>query len=131
MSVLADPQEHHVEDRHTALAADPLAQELAVGGGRAIGTMGEVAVMLESVKQDVPGLGGITLGFRDSSELSLDRAPGGLRATRRDGAGAERSWKLLGASRGEPGILGEGIRQSLLRDPTYRDALDAAAGMLT
>ena len=109
----------------------PQGQLTRDGYGRAIGTMGEVAVMLESVKQDVPGLGGITLGFRDSSELSLDRGPGGLTATRRDGAGAERSWKLLGASRGEPGILGEGIRQSLLRDPTYRDALAAAAGMLT
>ncbi len=29
------------------------------------------------------------------------------------------SWTLLGASRGEAGILGEGIRQALLRDPTY------------
>ena len=26
---------------------------------------------------------------------------------------------MLGASRGEAGILGEGIRQALLRDPTY------------
>ena len=101
------------------------------GHGRSIGTMGDVGVMLESVQQDVPGLGGITIGFRDGGELSLDRGPGGLTATRRDGRGGERSWKLLGASRGEGGILGEGIRQSLLRDPTYRDALDAAAGMLT
>jgi hypothetical protein len=93
--------------------------------------MGDVDVMLESAKQDVPGLGGITIGFRDGSELSLDRGDGGLTATRRDGAGAQRQWKLLGASRGEGGILGEGIRQSLLRDPTYRDALAAAAGMLT
>ena len=29
---------------------------------------------------------------------------------------------MLGASRGEAGILGEGIRQALLRDPTYRRA---------
>jgi glucose-6-phosphate dehydrogenase assembly protein OpcA len=103
------------------------------GHGRAIGAMGEIGVTLESVAQDMPGLGGITIGFRDGGELSLDRGPGGLTATRRDGAGAgaERSWKLLGASRGEGGILGEGIRQSLLRDPTYREALDAAAGMLT
>ena len=33
---------------------------------------------------------------------------------------------MLGASRGEGGILGEGIRQALLRDPTYGLALDAA-----
>ena len=30
---------------------------------------------------------------------------------------------MLGASRGEAGILGEGIRQALLRDPTYAPAL--------
>ncbi len=101
------------------------------GHGRAIGTMGEVAVTLESVVQEVPGLGGITLQFNDGGELSLDRGPGGLTASTRDGRGVERRWKLLGASRGEGGILGEGIRQSLLRDPTYREALDAAAEMLT
>jgi hypothetical protein len=33
---------------------------------------------------------------------------------------------VLGASRGEGGILGEGVRQALLRDPTYGPALRAA-----
>jgi hypothetical protein len=33
---------------------------------------------------------------------------------------------VLGASRGESGILGEGIRQALLRDPTYEPAVRAA-----
>jgi hypothetical protein len=33
---------------------------------------------------------------------------------------------VLGASRGEGGILGEGVRQALLRDPTYGPALGAA-----
>ena len=37
---------------------------------------------------------------------------------------------LLGASRGEGGILGEGIRAALLRDPTYAPALRAAQAML-
>ena len=36
----------------------------------------------------------------------------------------------MGASRGEAGILGEGIRQALLRDPTYRPALAAADAMV-
>ena len=45
---------------------------------------------------------------------------------RRDRKGDEREWTVLGASRGEAGILGEGIRQALLRDPTYGPALDAA-----
>ena len=40
--------------------------------------------------------------------------------------GRRREWTILGASRGEAGILGEGIRQALLRDTTYGPALDAA-----
>ena len=38
----------------------------------------------------------------------------------------ERVWQVLGASRGEGGILGEGVRQALLRDPTYGPALGVA-----
>ena len=37
---------------------------------------------------------------------------------------------MLGASRGEAGILGEGIRQALLRNATYGPALEAARAML-
>jgi hypothetical protein len=37
---------------------------------------------------------------------------------------------VLGASRGEAGVLGEGIRQALLRDPTYAPALAAVGAML-
>ena len=37
---------------------------------------------------------------------------------------------MLGASRGEAGILGEGIRQALLRDPAYKRALERAKAML-
>ena len=44
---------------------------------------------------------------------------------------ALREWKILGASRGEGGILGEGVRQALLRDPTYDPALDGGAGALS
>jgi hypothetical protein len=62
--------------------------------------------------------------------VRLDREPGGLRARRRDPGGRERTWTLLGASRGEGGILGEGIRQALLRDPTYGQALAATQQML-
>jgi hypothetical protein len=36
---------------------------------------------------------------------------------------------VLGASRGEGGILGEGVRQALLRDPTYGPALSCARVM--
>ena len=58
--------------------------------------------------------------------LRLDRGPGGLRARYKHARGTEREWTILGASRGEAGILGEGIRQALLRDPTYGPALEAA-----
>ena len=53
------------------------------------------------------------------------RARGGLRAQEHAGGG-ERTWQVLGASRGEGGILGEGVRQAHLRDPTYGPALAAA-----
>jgi len=45
---------------------------------------------------------------------------------RRARDGNEQTWTVLGASRGESGILGEGVRQALLRDPTYAPALNAA-----
>jgi hypothetical protein len=61
---------------------------------------------------------------KDSS-LSLDRSSGGLRALQ-ETHGQQREWRILGASRGEAGILGEGVRQALLRDPTYGPALSAA-----
>ena len=62
--------------------------------------------------------------------VSLDRGPGGLKSVRRDRDGKEQSWTVLGASRGEAGILGEGVRQALLRDPTYKPALSAARELL-
>ena len=66
------------------------------------------------------------MSWGEGCMLSLDRDRGGLLARERGRAGAERVWKVLGASRGEGGILGEGVRQALLRDPTYGPALDAA-----
>ena len=80
--------------------------------------------------QDVPGLAGLEIGTASGVSISLDRGPGGLSAWRRDPKGRERRWTILGASRGEGGILGEGIRQALLRDPAYRGALDRAEAML-
>jgi hypothetical protein len=58
--------------------------------------------------------------------MSLDRGPGGLKAIRRARDGSEQAWTVMGASRGEAGILGEGVRQALLRDPTYKPALEAS-----
>ncbi|HEY8638802.1 MAG TPA: glucose-6-phosphate dehydrogenase assembly protein OpcA [Solirubrobacteraceae bacterium] len=81
--------------------------------------------------QQVRGLAGITVETASGRHLELDRGPGGLKARYRNtGKDVEREWTVLGASRGEAGILGEGIRQALLRDPTYGPALDAAAAMV-
>ena len=86
----------------------------------------EVTIALEPIDQESPGLGGVTVTGELGFSLSLDRATGGLCARERSRDGEERVWQVLGASRGEGGILGEGVRQALLRDPTYGPALDAA-----
>jgi len=78
----------------------------------------------------VPGLAGMRLRSRSGLRIDLDRGPGGLHERRRDRHENECEWTLLGASRGEGGILGEGIRQALLRDPAYLPALSAARTML-
>jgi glucose-6-phosphate dehydrogenase assembly protein OpcA len=87
----------------------------------------EIILQIEPVAQEAPGLAGVTITGRQGFSLSLDRGPGGLRAHGRLLTGVERSWRVLGASRGEPGILGEGVRQALLRDPTYGPAVRAAS----
>jgi len=95
--------------------------------GRARAHRGEVELCLAlEERMSVPGLAGLTIETESGMRLSLDRGAGGLSATRRDRKGRASEWTILGASRGEAGILGEGIRQALLRDPTYRQSLDAA-----
>ena len=73
----------------------------------------------------------MTIETASGEAVSLDRAPGGLKAVRRARDGSELTWTVLGASRGEGGILGEGVRQALLRDPTYRPALSCAQLMVS
>jgi glucose-6-phosphate dehydrogenase assembly protein OpcA len=90
---------------------------------------GDVIVSLHTAEQEAPGLAGVTVTTADGTSLSLQRGQGGLDAVERDSGGHEYGWKILGASRGEGGILGEGIRQALLRDPTYLPALEAARGL--
>ncbi|MGE5635831.1 MAG: glucose-6-phosphate dehydrogenase assembly protein OpcA [Nocardioidaceae bacterium] len=109
----------------------PLAAEDGVLRGSARAAGREVRLALErDAHQSVPGLSGVTVETAAGVSLALDRGPGGLHARRRARNGRESAWTVLGASRGEPGVLGEGIRQALLRDPTYRPALGAAAGLL-
>jgi glucose-6-phosphate dehydrogenase assembly protein OpcA len=107
---------------------------MAVNGtvrGRAHGHRDDVELVLEpDPKQSVPGLAGVEIRTSSGMSISLDRGPGGLTAVRRDRKGREQTWTVLGASRGEGGILGEGIRQALLRDPAYRRALDCGEALL-
>lgn len=89
-----------------------------------------IAIHLEPTRdQEVPGLESVAIATTSGRRLGLKRGEGGLRARTRDPQGREREWTILGASRGEAGILGEGIRQALLRDPTYVPALRAAEEM--
>lgn len=98
--------------------------------GRARARRGEVAIKLEPAEMSSPGLCGVTIEVASGEAVSLNRAPGGLMEVRRERDGSERTWTVLGASRGEGGILGEGVRQALLRDPAYRPALDCAKAMV-
>jgi glucose-6-phosphate dehydrogenase assembly protein OpcA len=92
----------------------------------------EVKLHLEPDEtMNAPGLAGITIETASGHTLSLDRGAGGLTARRTDRRGREWKWTVMGASRGEAGILGEGIRQALLRDKSYGPALKAARMMVS
>jgi glucose-6-phosphate dehydrogenase assembly protein OpcA len=95
--------------------------------GKAHGRRQDVRLELQAEPtQNVRGLAGLTLETASGRHFELDRGPGGLLARYRNRRGDDREWTVLGASRGESGILGEGIRQALLRDPTYLPALAVA-----
>ena len=99
--------------------------------GKATARHGDVRIRLRPVEQvNAPGLSGVTIESASGASVSLDRSRGGLREVRRARDGTEREFTVMGASRGEGGILGEGVRQALLRDRTYRPALAAAREMV-
>jgi Glucose-6-phosphate dehydrogenase subunit len=100
--------------------------------GKAHGARQDVTLHLQAAPElQVRGLEDVTLETAAGRKLTLARGPGGLHAHSRDAKGVEREWTIPGASRGETGVLGEGIRQALLRDPTYVPALTAARAMLS
>jgi glucose-6-phosphate dehydrogenase assembly protein OpcA len=101
--------------------------------GRAGAARQDVELQLEAAPElRVPGLEGLTIETAAGRCIQLDRGPGGLHASSVAGRGEpKRKWTILGGSRGETGVLGEGIRQALLRDPTYVPALTAARAMLS
>jgi glucose-6-phosphate dehydrogenase assembly protein OpcA len=110
-------------------AGDGLAN--ATNGSETHGGGQSIAIRLEQApEQQVRGLESVAIATASGWRVGLKRGTGGLRARSRDADGHEREWTILGASRGESGILGEGIRQSLLRDPTYGPALGAAETMV-
>jgi glucose-6-phosphate dehydrogenase assembly protein OpcA len=114
----------------TAIHADALAGTASNAHRQDVALRLEAASDRSKIGQQMRGLEDVTLQTASGRRLSLARGPGGLRARSRDPRGQERAWTIPGASRGETGILGEGIRQSLLRDPTHIPALEAAEAML-
>ncbi|MCW3069500.1 MAG: hypothetical protein JWL67_2125 [Solirubrobacterales bacterium] len=99
--------------------------------GKAHGARQDVTLRLQGAPELlVRGLEGLTVETASGRSLQLDRGAGGLRARARDPRGNVHEWTIPGASRGESGILGEGIRQALLRDPTYIPAVTVARAML-
>jgi hypothetical protein len=109
----------------------PLVPDNGALVGSAAGGRQDVAVRLESAPElQVRGLEDVALETAKGRRLLLARGPGGLRARTLDPRGEEREWSIPGASRGETGVLGEGIRQALLRDPTYVPALESARALL-
>lgn len=99
--------------------------------GRAHTRRQDVQLRLQADRSmSVRGLAGIELESASGRWLRLDRGAGGLRAQARGRRQQDREWTIVGASRGESGILGEGIRQALLRDDTYRPALVRAAELI-
>lgn len=88
---------------------------------------GAVFVRLEPCPAPLEhALVGVTLDIEGGEGIVLERGDGGLRRTRRHADGSTDLWTVLGASRTERGILGEGVRQALLRDPTYLPAAERA-----
>ena len=120
-----------------------LASRLDWKAPRLVSHNGTLAGIAHAARQDVslrlqvapelqvPGLEGLTIETAAGHMLRLDRGPGGLRARLAGPREPDREWTIPGASRGETGVLGEGIRQALLRDPTYLAALRVARTMLT
>jgi glucose-6-phosphate dehydrogenase assembly protein OpcA len=95
--------------------------------GHATGAAGQIELVIQNDDtMPVPGLSGLTIETTNGLSLSLDRGVGGLRATRVLPDGGETDWTILGASRGEDGILAHGVTNALIPDELFRPALEAA-----
>ena len=85
-----------------------------------------ITIEFEPVNQAARGIAGVTVSGDSGFSLTLDRGPGGMIAREQRAGARPRQWRVFGASRGDWGILGEGVRQALLRDKTYGPALHVA-----
>lgn len=95
--------------------------------GYATGPAGQVELVLENDDtMPVPGLAGLTIETSSGLALSLNRGSGGLRAERVLPSGELHGWTIIGASRGEDGILAHGVTHAMFPDELFRPALDAA-----
>lgn len=95
--------------------------------GSAEGPSGAVEIVIEDDdSMPVPGLAGLTIATTSGLTLELNRDSGGLRASRRLGDGTTHGWTILGASRGEDGILAGGVLHALSPEALFVPAFEAA-----
>jgi glucose-6-phosphate dehydrogenase assembly protein OpcA len=98
--------------------------------GYCVGKHGPVEMVIDNDdSMPVPGLSGVTVETSSGLSMALDRGVGGLRASRTTPNGDHSDWTILGASRGEDGILAQGVTNAMLPDPLFRPALQAASLM--
>lgn len=88
-----------------------------------------VGAFLADVEQQLPGLAGVNLVFRDGSTRRLDRGAGGLRISDISVDGDTETRTVMGASRGGSGLLPSALRQVLLPDELDEAVLQAAASL--
>lgn len=97
--------------------------------GEANGPAGRIEIVFEDdATMPVPGLAGVTIETSSGLVLELNRASGGLRAARTHADGTRSEWTVIGASRGEDGILAHGLAHGTLPDDLFGPALEAACG---
>jgi glucose-6-phosphate dehydrogenase assembly protein OpcA len=97
--------------------------------GQATGPAGRIEIAFQDdATMPVPGLAGLSIETSSGLSLDLNRASGGLRAVRMQADGSSSQWTVIGASRGEDGILAHGLAHGTLPDDLFRPALEAACG---
>jgi glucose-6-phosphate dehydrogenase assembly protein OpcA len=106
----------------------PLAPDNRAGlrGTAGTNSSGSVEIAIDPVRHGGSGVVGLTVSSGGGFSLSLDEAAGGVRVRERSAGGGEAAWQGLESPPGESATLAEAVRQAMLRDPTYRPALDAA-----